>query len=154
MLPHELLSKQNRVLEIRVPERAETEELRRRTYWLGSARQAAQPQKRKMAPLGVAAPAGWVEEEIEGLDARRVLAESGEWKVALTTAWETPMALREIGRLREQTFRLSGEGTGCAYDLDRFDNWYHHLLLWNREKSKIVGEYRLCGNDEGRELYT
>lgn len=159
MLPHELLSKKNRILEIRVghalgPERAETEELRRRTYWLGSALSVAQPPKRKMARLGAAAPADWIRAEIEGLDPSRVLAESGDWKVVLTTAWETPLALREIGRLREETFRAAGEGTGCAYDLDRFDGWYRHLVLWNCAEGKIGGGYRLCGNDEGRELYT
>ena len=159
LLPHELLSKKNRVLEIRVghpvrPERAETEEMRRRTYWLGAARQNAPAAKRKMAVLGEAAPAGWVRKEIAGLDARQVLAESGEWKVVQTTSWATPMTMREIGRLREVTFRAAGEGTGAAYDLDRFDNWYHHLMLWNQEKGEIAGAYRVCGNDEGRELYT
>jgi putative hemolysin len=159
LLPHELLSKKNRTLEIRVghalpPDRAETAEMRRRTYWLGSARITTPPAKRRMAALGAAAPAGWIQEEIERLDPTRTLAESGEWRVILAKAWEAPLALREIGRLREETFRGAGEGTGCAYDLDRFDNWYHHLVLWNHETNQIGGAYRLCGNDEGRELYT
>ena len=52
--------------------------------------------------------------------------------------------MREIGRLREQTFRASGEGTGKARDLDRFDAYYTHLVLWNQERREIAGAYRIC----------
>ncbi len=49
----------------------------------------------------------------------------------------------EIGRLREITFRAAGEGTGQPTDLDRFDPYYLHLFLWNKEKREIAGGYRL-----------
>jgi len=52
--------------------------------------------------------------------------------------------VREIGRLREITFRASGEGTGKARDLDRFDAYYTHLVLWNDERQEIAGAYRIC----------
>jgi putative hemolysin len=51
--------------------------------------------------------------------------------------------LGEIGRLREQTFRLAGEGTGRALDLDRFDEDYEHLFLWNAAREEIAGAYRV-----------
>lgn len=51
--------------------------------------------------------------------------------------------LRELGRLREITFRGSEEGTGTPCDLDRFDREYLHLFIWNREKREIAGAYRL-----------
>ena len=38
--------------------------------------------------------------------------------------------LREVGRLREISFRAVGEGTGNAFDLDVFDEHYHHLFVW------------------------
>ena len=38
---------------------------------------------------------------------------------------------REIGRLREITFREVGEGTNEAIDLDTFDTYYHHMFLWD-----------------------
>jgi len=56
--------------------------------------------------------------------------------------------LREIGRLREYTFRKVGEGTGRSIDVDVFDEHYHHLFTWNREKKEIVGAYRLGLADE------
>ena len=51
--------------------------------------------------------------------------------------------LREIGRLRELSFRRVGEGTGTRRDLDRFDTYYRHLVLWDENALAIVGAYRL-----------
>src|SRR5262249_2049670 len=51
--------------------------------------------------------------------------------------------LREIGRLRELSFRRVGEGTGARRDLDRFDAYYKHLVLWDETALAIVGAYRL-----------
>jgi hypothetical protein len=52
--------------------------------------------------------------------------------------------LREIGRLREYTFRAVGEGTGQPIDLDRYDRHYRHIVLWNDRQLEIVGAYRLA----------
>jgi putative hemolysin len=52
-------------------------------------------------------------------------------------------AMREIGRLRELAFRRVGEGTGARRDLDRYDGWYRHLVLWDESALAIVGAYRL-----------
>jgi len=52
-------------------------------------------------------------------------------------------AMREIGRLRELTFRKVGEGTGLKRDLDRYDAWYSHIVLWDDQTLEIVGAYRL-----------
>ncbi|MGH8076035.1 MAG: GNAT family N-acetyltransferase, partial [Lysobacter sp.] len=52
--------------------------------------------------------------------------------------------LRELGRLRELTFRAVGEGTGRRLDVDMFDSWYEHIVLWDNETSKIAGAYRLA----------
>ncbi|WP_294909398.1 lysophospholipid acyltransferase family protein [Tatumella sp. UBA2305] len=51
--------------------------------------------------------------------------------------------LREIGRLREIAFRAVGEGSGRRRDLDRYDDDYFHLVLWDDETLEIVGAYRL-----------
>jgi putative hemolysin len=51
--------------------------------------------------------------------------------------------VREIGRLREVTFRAVGEGTGNEIDLDAFDPYYMHLVMWNTDRQEIVGSYRL-----------
>lgn len=52
-------------------------------------------------------------------------------------------ALREIGRLRELTFRKVGEGTNTRRDLDAYDAHYEHLVLWDPKALHIVGSYRL-----------
>lgn len=53
-----------------------------------------------------------------------------------------PVTMREIGRLREQTFRKMGEGTGEKIDQDEYDKYYRHLVLWDDKELEIVGAYR------------
>lgn len=52
--------------------------------------------------------------------------------------------MREIGRLRELSFRAVGEGTGKRRDIDRYDSYYMHLILWDEAELEIAGAYRLC----------
>ena len=80
--------------------------------------------------------------ELSQLPEGRTLAENADFAVYLAQAKEMPHMLREVGRLREVTFRKAGEGTGKALDLDRFDDYYWHLLLWHKEKRELVGAYR------------
>lgn len=54
-----------------------------------------------------------------------------------------PITMKEIGRLREIAFRKVGEGTGESSDLDKFDHYYRHLILWDEEELEIVGAYRI-----------
>lgn len=49
----------------------------------------------------------------------------------------------EIARLRELTFRTVEEGTGLALDLDQFDVYYSHIVLWDDNALEIVGAYRV-----------
>ncbi len=51
--------------------------------------------------------------------------------------------IKEIGRLREVTFRKVGEGTGEKSDIDIFDKTYRHIVLWDEEELEIIGSYRL-----------
>lgn len=53
-------------------------------------------------------------------------------------------AMLELGRLRERTFRAVGEGTGRSVDLDRYDGWYDHIILWDAPARRIVGAYRVA----------
>lgn len=59
----------------------------------------------------------------------------------------SPNILEEIARLREITFRKVGEGTGKIKDLDDYDSYYKHIVVWDDENLEIVGSYRLgfCG---------
>lgn len=51
--------------------------------------------------------------------------------------------MREIGRLRELSFRQAQEGTGNALDIDRYDRFYRHLILWDEDELEIIGSYRI-----------
>ncbi|MFM7725186.1 MAG: GNAT family N-acetyltransferase, partial [Flavobacteriales bacterium] len=64
-----------------------------------------------------------------------------------------PNCLREIGRLREVTFRAVGEGTNRSIDLDEYDLYYQHLILWDAKAFKIVGAYRVGNGREIMERY-
>src|SRR5262249_38881552 len=81
--------------------------------------------------------------EIARLDRRACLVESGAFRVFCAAADLIPSTLREIGRLREITFRAVGEGTGRGLDLDEFDRSYLHLFAWDAEKRQIIGAYRI-----------
>lgn len=52
--------------------------------------------------------------------------------------------IQEVGRLREIAFRCVGEGTGDKKDLDSYDQYYRHLILWDEEELEIAGAYRLA----------
>ncbi len=65
------------------------------------------------------------------------------YKIYFANSKHIKNILLEIGRLRETTFREVGEGTNKSFDLDRFDNFYKHLFLWDKTNKKIVGAYRM-----------
>jgi len=96
-------------------------------------------------PVAAPVSADLLVEEVEKLPEDRCLAENADFAVYLGTAREMPQLLREVGRLRELTFRAAGEGTGKSRDLDPFDDYYWHVLLWHKTKRELVGAYR-AGN--------
>ena len=135
-------------------DREATEYLRWRTYLLA---RRSKPERSRLhavrsklalrAQEPIAAPESrdLLAQEIERLPGDRCLASNGDLAVYLGTAREIPRLLREVGRLREVTFRHVGEGTGKSLDLDRFDDYYWHLLLWHQTRHELVGAYR-AGN--------
>ncbi len=166
-LPSELLTQKRRVIKVRVgrpiPVKDQKEHkslkdfsefLRRKTYMLSNAFEdkpkildnissslkVPKPPKRIVTPVKA-------EVMIKEVDALRVkdlrLLKSKNYEVFLAPADEIPNVLREIGRLREITFREVGEGTNEAIDLDTFDTYYHHMFLWDDDKNLIAGAYRM-----------
>lgn len=85
---------------------------------------------------------------------------NGKNEIYIVNAFNAPNVMREIGRLREISFRDSGGGTGMDCDLDVFDdceeNYFEQLFVWNPFDKAIVGGYRylLCDKvkaaDDGR----
>lgn len=61
---------------------------------------------------------------------------------------DIPNAMLEIGRLREETFRTVGEGTGLERDIDHFDAYYDHFIGWDKGKQEVTGAYRIGRVDE------
>lgn len=72
-------------------------------------------------------------------------------EVYITDARESPNVMREIGRLREMTFRDAGGGTGLECDIDEFDTMEcpcRQMIVWAPDVKEIIGGYRfILGED-------
>ena len=71
------------------------------------------------------------------------------------TAHDCPNVMREIGRLREISYRDAGGATGKEADIDEMDTMakpYHQLFVWDPDNQQIIGGYRylLCHEAEIR----
>lgn len=106
----------------------------------------------KPQPIVAETPSELIIQEIENLRKMEdvMLFKNNNYECFFSKANDIPNILREIGRLREMTFRVIGEGTNEAIDLDRYDVHYHHLFLWDEEAKRIVGAYRMA---LGKEIY-
>jgi hypothetical protein len=76
---------------------------------------------------------------------------NGNNEIYIVSHNNSPNVLREIGRLREVTFRDAGGGTGLSIDLDEYDtgeNAFLQMVLWDPEENEIIGGYRYacCDN--------
>lgn len=84
----------------------------------------------------------------------------GDNKIYEITAHDSPHTMREIGRLREISFRLGGGGTGKSIDIDEFDtssqNAYKQLIVWDPKDQEILGGYRYiqCSGLEVKHMAT
>lgn len=76
-------------------------------------------------------------------EAERLGATSDGHEIYLADYHAGSALMRELGRQREIAFRKVGEGTGAKRDLDTFDTYYRHLILWDKTNLTIVGAYRL-----------
>lgn len=74
----------------------------------------------------------------------------GDNRIYDFAAHEAPSLLKEVGRLRELTFRAAGGGTGKEIDLDSYDTSevpYRQLIVWDPSEKEILGGYRyIMGN--------
>ena len=149
LLPRELFTRRGARIELRIgrplslpgqeaPESA-LASVRQALYAIGSRREAA---PRGPEPL------------VHAVDRRRLVdalaklprlgsTPDGKRIHAGPLAADSPL-LREIGRLRELSFRAVGEGTGKRLDLDAYDTWYDHIVLWDPEALEIAGAYRVA----------
>lgn len=89
-----------------------------------------------------------IEKEISALPESACMISGEKISVYCAEAWQIPWAMLEIGRLREETFREVGEGTGKSIDTDEFDQYYLHMFMWDAENKKIAGAYRIGRTDK------
>ena len=127
--------------------------LRLNTYLLGSSYLSQSTKQEpvsssEMATIHPPISAQLLAAEIAHLPHDQKLIENSRFDVYCTTAADAPHLLKEIGRVREVNFRAVGEGTGKALDLDRFDDFYYHLFVWDKEQQQLVGAYRLGASDQ------
>ena len=156
-LVHEMLNKPGMTVQVRIGQPISPEEiksfdiptlgkyLRNRTYALQAQCQTAAPEKAEIHwDELVAAPSDLdkVRAEIAAIEDRK-LFDMAEYSCYLTGSSDIPETMREIARLREETFRGVGEGTGKALDTDVYDGYFRQMILWNRTAGEIVGAYRL-----------
>lgn len=85
------------------------------------------------------------------LSQAQLLLEIGDNKLIYLIKYRDNSAvLREIGRLREISFRAVGEGSGKRRDIDHFDQHYLHIVVWDNVDLEIAGAYRLLPTDHIR----
>ncbi|MDA8591979.1 lysophospholipid acyltransferase family protein [Flavobacteriaceae bacterium] len=172
-LPSELLTQKNRVIKVRIgrPISVKDQEqhvtleefsdfIRKKTYMLSNAfekpkilKNISSSIKISKAPKKIITPVNplIMRSEVDDLRAKDFrLLQSKNYEVYLAPAATIPNILREIGRLREITFREIGEGTNKAIDLDHFDTYYHHMFLWDTDAECLAGAYRM---GLGTEIY-
>jgi len=165
MLLREFLSHRGKVIHLRTakavpsaqltdhPDDEEATSLMRLRCELLSSRESAgkvaerKKQTEAWAPLIAPIMPALLRAELESLPPEDCLLTSGHFKVYRFLGSGLPHTLREVGRLRELTFRSVSEGSGNECDLDPFDAWYDQLILWDDQTSQIVGGYRLGPTD-------
>lgn len=164
-LPSELFSQKDRIIKVRIGKPISVNEqnehltieeysefLRKKTYMLANPYEKeskllnTQNLKITKMPKEIVTAASNEKMILEVQNLRKLdcrLLQSKNYEVFFTQADIIPNILHEIGRLREITFREVGEGTNQSIDIDEYDNYYHHMFLWDEEAKKIAGAYRM-----------
>jgi len=167
-LPGEMLTQKHRKIKVRIGNPISVEDqnqhktledytlfLRKKTYMLSSGfdgKKSLLKNIPKQIKFPSRPPKAIVKETSEFLMQQEIdfcrenekrLLVSKNYEVFLAERKDIPNIVKEIGRLREITFRAIGEGTNNPTDLDEFDDFYHHLFLYDSDADKIVGAYRM-----------
>jgi hypothetical protein len=75
----------------------------------------------------------------------------GDNEIYIFSHHDSPNLMKEVGRLREITFRMAGGGTGKAADIDDYDiaeKPYKQLIVWSPVDKEIIGGYRFIISSE------
>jgi len=170
-LPSEFLNKKGRTIKLRIGKPVKADEyapylnpeqllnfIRAKTYALGSGIEVKSFFKRNnpftitRIPQDIvpAQPKSVLIKEVDTLRENFLITTEKNYEVYVCPINKIPHIIREIGRLREITFREVGEGTQKKIDLDEFDLYYNHLFIWDKEENVLVGSYRL---GKGKDIF-
>ncbi|WP_424687961.1 MAG: lysophospholipid acyltransferase family protein [Halarcobacter ebronensis] len=84
------------------------------------------------------------EDIVKELKKSKLIGETKDGKkIYLYDYEEDSVVLKELGRLRELSFRKVGEGINKKRDTDKYDIYYQHIILWDENDLEIVGSYRI-----------
>jgi putative hemolysin len=159
-IPSEMFNKRGKTIRIRIGSPVTLKEqdefddfreyghlLRMRTYAMGTP--FRQPRRTKtihfttpekvIGPL----PQELVHAEIESIRSEHHLFQLQNSSVFCVPSDKIPHTMKEIGRLREITYREVGEGTNKSQDTDPYDSYYEQLIFWDESAKAIVGGYRV-----------
>lgn len=152
LLPHEMFKKRKSVLKLKVGElvafetleqsginrKTKTKLLKKHLERIGKGKKGIFKTSRSIAH-----PESRQELKME-LKNSEVLGKTKDNKIIYLCEYKKDSSLmREIGRLREYSFRKVGEGSGSKRDLDKYDKYYKHLVLWDEDDLEVVGAYRI-----------
>ncbi len=85
---------------------------------------------------------------IKELKKSKLIGQTGDGKkIYLYDYEDDSIVLKELGRLRELSFRKVGEGINEKRDTDKYDIYYQHIILWDENDLEIVGSYRIGNGD-------
>lgn len=96
-----------------------------------------------LKPIAKEIPVAEVIDEINALNTDQLLYQSKNYEAYVCTQAQCPRLVESIARWREIIFRDHDEGSGEPIDTDGFDATYHHLFVWDRKRSALVGAYRM-----------
>ncbi len=172
-LPSELFNKKDKTIHLRIGNPISIEEiksigttkeigryLRAKTYSLGNSldidtfyKKPIVGAAKKAVEVIKAIDKNLLIAEVEKNKEEALLFEMSNYTVLCAKAENIPNLILEIGRLREITFREVNEGTNKSTDLDQYDIYYHHLIIWDNKKQQIVGSYRIGKGKDILEKY-
>lgn len=159
-LPYEFINKANQSFNIHIGKRTSKKRiksignanesikyLRKRTYNLANrtlVRKSVNSSRNDpVKPVAKPSPFQLLVDEVAKIPSQQILFEQKDAVVFYAHQPQIPQLMYEIGRQRELVFRAVYEGTGNDLDLDIYDNYYLHLIAWDRNAQKIIGAYRL-----------
>jgi len=106
-------------------------------------------QSKELKPIIPPVERELIEDELKNDRFVRTTNKGGN-EIYIVNHHNSPHTMREIGRLREVSFRGAGGGTGHEIDIDEYDTTdrcYEQLIVWSPEDKEIIGGYRFITGD-------